>query len=118
MNLELIASTYVDTWNAAEASDRHALLEKYWDADARYVDPLMSGRGRDGIATMIAAARGQFPGHSFALDGKVDGHGDHLRFSWSLAPAGGAAIAGGTDFVRITQGGLIGEVVGFLDRAP
>jgi hypothetical protein len=67
---------------------------------------------------MIAGARAQFPGHGFALAGTPDGHGRFVRFSWTLAPAGGAAIAGGTDVVRLDEVGRIAEVIGFLDRTP
>ena len=113
-----IAAAYIDTWNVADETERRALLGQHWSVDASYVDPLMSGAGQDGIAAMIAGARAGFPGHSFALDGKADGHGDHVRFSWLLAPAGGEAVAGGTDFVRLGADGRIAEVVGFLDRMP
>ncbi len=118
MTYETIAAAYVDTWNAAAAAERDALLASHWDADASYVDPIMSGSGRDGIAAMIAIARAKFPGHSFALDGKADGHGDHVRFSWVLAPDGGATVARGTDFVRVGADGRIVDVVGFLDKMP
>ena len=86
-----IAERYLNTWNA-EPSERAAALE-HWSPDATYIDPLMSGRSREGIGTMIEAAVAQFPGHSFALDGKPDGHGPHARLRWTLAPSTGEAIA-------------------------
>jgi hypothetical protein len=109
-----IASLYLATWNEADEAQRHSLLDG-WAEDARYVDPLMQGEGREGISAMIAAARSQFPGHGFALTGPVDGHGCNIRFSWTLSPESGEPVARGTDFVRVNEQGRIAEIVGFLD---
>ncbi|MBN8903348.1 MAG: nuclear transport factor 2 family protein, partial [Rhodospirillales bacterium] len=97
------------------AASRDRSLAAGWAEDARYADPMMAGEGRHGIAGMIANARAQFPGHAFALRGKPDGHGAFVRFSWTLAPEGGAPVAGGTDVVRVGADGRIAEVIGFLD---
>ncbi len=110
-----IAKTYLAAWKEADDHQRRSLLDQGWAADARYVDPLMQGDGREGIARMIEAARLQFPGHGFALSGMPDGHGTYVRFSWTLAPTGGAPVACGTDMVRLDDQGRIAEVVGFLD---
>src|SRR5271168_214188 len=97
---QTIAEEYLAVWNEDDGMRRRRMLDDGWAGDARYVDPLMTGQGREGVAAMIEAARAQFPGHGFALQGPVDGHGPFVRFSWSLAPANGARIAGGTDVVR------------------
>ena len=110
-----IAAGYLAAWNEDDDLRRRELLEQGWAADARYADPLMQGEGRDGIARMIESARAQFPGHGFMLSGTPDGHGVHVRFSWTLAPDGGTPVAGGTDMVRLDGVGRIAEVVGFLD---
>lgn len=109
-----IATGYLAVWNTPDDEERRRGLEQ-WAPDAEYRDPLMRGAGRDGIAAMIAKARAQFPGHEFRLRGTPDGHGDFARFSWSLAPAGGPSVAGGTDIVRLDGAGRIAEVIGFLD---
>lgn len=111
------AETYIATWNASDEQERSAKLTG-WAEDARYVDPLMQGDGRDEIEVMIAKARAQFPGHSFALTGTPDGHGSYVRFSWVLAPEAGAQVARGTDVVRLDAAGRIAEVIGFLDGNP
>ena len=64
---------------------------------------------------MIGAARAQFPWHVFRLHSASKGHGRHVCFSWTLAPQGGSAVAGGADVVRLDGQGCIAEVVGFLD---
>ena len=110
-----ITDRYLASWNEADAARRQALIAALWNPQGRYADPLMSGQGHDGIARMIEAARAQFPGLQFTPRGEADGHGAFARFSWSLGPAGGAAVAGGTDVVRLDDQGRIAEVIGFLD---
>lgn len=110
-----LARDYLALWNDADDASRRSRLVAGWTVDARYADPMMAGEGHDGIAVMIRNAREGFPGHAFMLRGLPDGHGCFVRFSWTLAPAGGAPIAHGTDVVRIEEDGRIAEVIGFLD---
>ncbi len=111
-----IAERYLSAWNHGEDATRADLLEHGWAAQARYADPLMSARNRDEVSTMISAARSQFPGHAFSLRGKVDGHANFVRFSWTLAKEQSAPVAGGTDVIRLDEAGDIVEVIGFLDE--
>ena len=112
-----IADAYLATWNEADGSRRHALIRDRWAEDADYTDPMMKGCGHDGIATMIAGARERFPGHSFRLQGTPDGHGDVVRFSWTLVGPDASPVVGGTDIVRLDADGRIASVTGFLDAA-
>jgi hypothetical protein len=112
---QTVADRYLAVWNEADPARRRALVAEAWSPAAHYVDPLMTGEGHDGIAAMIQAARTQFPGHGFSLRGVPDGHGRHVRFSWDLAPHGGAAVAGGTDVATLDTDGRIVDVIGFLD---
>ncbi|WP_131116611.1 nuclear transport factor 2 family protein [Lichenihabitans psoromatis] len=114
-NYQAIAERYLAMWNEPDLNRRRALVAVGWIADGRYADPLMEGHGHDGIAAMIEDARASFPGHRFTLRGKPDGHGPFLRFAWSLAPNGGAPVAGGTDVARLDEAGRFIEVTGFLD---
>ena len=113
--LHTLADRYLATWNEADAARRQALIAALWSPQGRYADPLMSGEGHDGIARMIEAARAQGPGLVFTPRGEPDGHGAFTRFSWSLGPAGGPAVAGGTDVARVDDDGRVVEVIGFLD---
>jgi hypothetical protein len=112
-----IADRYLAMWNEPDAVRRRALVAAAWRGDGRYVDPLMAGEGHEAIAALIEGARAQFPGHGFTLRGEPDGHGGHVRFSWTLAPAGGSPVGGGTDIARVGDDGRFIEVVGFLDRS-
>jgi hypothetical protein len=44
-----IARGYIELWNERTPERRRDLLARHWTHDATYVDPLMSGEGRDGV---------------------------------------------------------------------
>ena len=111
-----IADRYIDLWNEPDPNRRKALIASAWTEDATYVDPMMAGRGHDEIDALIGAVHERFPGHSFALSGKPDGHNDRLRFSWTLGAAGAAPIAHGTDFGAVAADGRLKAITGFLDQ--
>lgn len=112
-----IANDYVALWNETDPSRRLAMLERAWTKEATYVDPVMFGKGHSQISELVRAVHGKFPGLVFSLIGSADGYGDHVRFSWSLGPAGGEAEIKGTDFVTLS-GGRFATVTGFLDVVP
>jgi hypothetical protein len=113
-----IVDSYIASWNEADDAKRRELVAQTFATGARYVDPLVSSAGHAGIAAMIQAVQGQFPGLVFARTGKADQHGRYLRFSWTLGPAGGTAVAGGTDFAIVDLEGRLDSVTGFLDFVP
>ena len=88
-----------------------------WTSDARYVDPLMSGDGHDGVDALIAGVQQRFPDFKFRLIGEPNGFGDHVRFSWGLGPDGGDSPIKGTDFAVLSDG-RIRSITGFLDQVP
>src|SRR6218665_2664001 len=111
-----IAERYIALWNEADPTQRCQLLEANWTADATYVDPMMQGRGPAEIDGLVAGVKARFPNFAFKLIGKPDGHGDHVRFSWSLGPGDFVdAPIEGTDIVLMREG-RIQSVTGFLDR--
>ncbi|HLZ64884.1 MAG TPA: nuclear transport factor 2 family protein [Aliidongia sp.] len=112
-----IADRYIALWNETDADRRMALLRQDWAEDALYVDPMGKAGGRTDIDAMIDAVQQRFPGFRFALTRPADGHGDHVRFSWSLGPAGAEPPIEGSD-VLVLDGGRIARVIGFLDRVP
>jgi hypothetical protein len=113
----LIAEHYIAAWNETDPARRSELLIKGWSKDATYADPLMKGQGREAIAALIGAVQERFPGFRFALDGRVDSHGDNIRFSWALGPDSDPQMIKGTDFAT-TEDGRLKSVTGFLDKVP
>ncbi len=112
-----IAQAYIAVWNETDEARRLALLETHWTDDARYVDPMAQASGRAQISALVGGVQQRFPGFRFALKGRVDGHGDQLRFSWTLGPSGAEDMIEGTDFAQIAAGRLQ-SVTGFLDKVP
>jgi hypothetical protein len=108
---------YIAIWNETDAARRRDLIARTWTEDAAYIDPLMRGRGRDGIDTMTQGVQAQFPGLRFRRTSDVDTHNDRVRFAWELGPDGGTALAGGIDF-GIIVGDRLQAITGFLDFAP
>ena len=112
-----IAISYIDLWNERTPARRREILAANWATDARYVDPLMSGDGHDGVDALIAGVQRRFPDFKFTLIGEPNGYGDHLRFSWGLGPDGADSPIKGTDFA-VRSDGRIRSITGFLDQVP
>ena len=93
------------------------MLSQNWTDDAKYIDPLMSGDGRDGVDALIAGVQQRFPDFRFSLIGEPNGYGDHVRFSWGLGPDGADSPIKGTDFAVLADG-RIRSITGFLDQIP
>jgi len=113
-----LADRYLAAWNETDAARRRELVAQAWTESASYVDPLMRGDGHAGIDAMIAAVQGKFPGFRFTRVSPVDAHGENLRFTWELGPAGEPALVVGTDFATISADGRLARMTGFIDRAP
>jgi len=114
---QAIAHDYIAAWNA-EGAARAQAIARAFTPGARYADPLMQAEGHAALDRMIGGAQQQFGGLSFHLDGAADGHGDRLRFRWTLGPDAATAIAKGTDFAVLAADGRLAEVTGFLDLVP
>jgi hypothetical protein len=113
----VIANHYIAVWNETDSQRRRALLAHSWTEDGTYTDPLMHGEGHDEIDALIGAVQQRFPDFRFALTGRADGYGDHVRFSWELGPKDGESLIKGTDFA-VLEGDRLKSVSGFLDQVP
>ena len=69
-DVNTIASRYIELWNERTPSRRREMLSQHWAKDAKYVDPLMSGDGHDGVDALIAGVQQRFPDFRFKLIGK------------------------------------------------
>jgi len=116
-DVNTIASRYIDLWNERTPSRRREMLKEHWAKDAKYVDPLMSGDGHDGVDALIAGVQQRFPDFRFKLIGQPNGFGDRVRFSWGLGPEGADSPIKGTDFAVVSDG-RISSITGFLDQVP
>jgi len=116
-DVNTIARRYIDLWNERAPGRRRDILKQHWARDAKYVDPLMSGEGHDGVDALIAGVQQGFPDFRFHLIGEPNGFGDHVRFSWGLGPDGADSPIKGTDFA-VLKDGRIKSITGFLDQVP
>jgi hypothetical protein len=118
-DLTSVIDRYFAIWNETDAARRRALIAQTWTDDARYVDPLLSGAGPDGIDAMVQSVQQQFPEHQFRRAGEIDTHNDRVRFAWVLVPdAGAAPLVAGVDFGVVAPDGRLQTVTGFLDQVP
>jgi hypothetical protein len=116
-DVNAVASRYIDLWNERTPGRRREILSRHWANDVKYIDPLMSGDGHDGVDALIAGVQQRFPDFRFQLIGQADGFGDHVRFSWGLGPEGVDCPIKGTGYV-IVRDGRISSITGFLDQVP
>ena len=116
-DVKTIATGYIDLWNERTPDRRRKMLAANWTADAKYVDPLMSGDGHDGVDALIAGVQQRFPDFRFRLIGEPNGYGDRVRFSRGLGPDGADSPIKGTDFA-VLKDGRIRSITGFLDQIP
>jgi hypothetical protein len=112
-----LVDRYIAVWNETDAAKRQALIASTFTADTHFIDPIQEGSGRDGIEALVAGVQERFPGLRFRRAGAADGFRDRVRFRWELGPAGGEALAEGTDFGTVADGRLA-AVTGFFDRLP
>ena len=116
-DVQSIARNYIDLWNERAPQRRREILAANWTTDAKYVDPLMSGDGHDGVDALVAGVQQRFPDFKFRLIGEPNGFGDYVGFSWGLGPDGGDSPIKGTDFAVLSNG-RIRSITGFLDQMP
>ncbi|MGQ0686736.1 nuclear transport factor 2 family protein [Bradyrhizobium sp.] len=117
-DVKQVAHRYIELWNERAPNRRREMLAANWTNDARYVDPLMSGDGHDGVEALISGVQQKFPDFKFTLIGEPNGFGQHIRFSWGLGPEGADSPIKGTDFAVLSQDGRIKSITGFLDQVP
>ena len=118
LDIAEVVELYIAMWNEQDVGRRRELVARTLTDDATYVDPLVASEGIDGIAAMIGAVQGQFPGFRFRLAAGPEQHHDRARFTWQLHPAdGGEPVATGTDYCTVADDGRLRHVTGFLEHA-
>ena len=108
---------YIAMWNETDSLRRRRLIAETWTETAHYADPAITGDGRAGIDAMVEAVQARFPGHKFRRTSDIDTVHDRARFTWELAPEGGAPLVKGTDFA-VLAGERLATVTGFFDQVP
>ncbi|PHV67287.1 nuclear transport factor 2 family protein [Williamsia muralis] len=109
---------YLSAWNETDPGARRTIVEKVWDADGVYTDPLASVTGTEAIDQVLAGAQQQFAGMRFVRGDVFETHHNIARFTWELVPENGAeAVVIGFDVVAVNNE-KISSVYGFIDKMP
>src|ERR1700689_1385900 len=103
-DVNTIASRYIDLWNERSPGRRREIPSQHWTADAKYIDPLMSGAGNDGVDALISGVQAAFSEFRFKRFGDADGFGGQGRFLGGLGPEGADSPIKGTDFAVVREG--------------
>jgi SnoaL-like domain len=109
-----LVDRYIAMWNETDAERRRGLIGKIWADGASYLDPMLSGEGREGIDAMVEAVHEKYPGHRFKRTSDVNAHHDRAQFAWELGPEGGPALVKGVDFATLSNEGCLKTVTGFF----
>lgn len=112
--METTVDTCMAAWNETDAERRSALIARCWNAEGRYIDPMLEAAGRDAIDEMMAGVQAMYPGHRFRRTTEIDGHHDLLRFGWELVAPDGSITVAGTDIAELDGDGRLRAVTGFF----
>jgi hypothetical protein len=109
-----VARKYLEAWNQTDPRSRRRLIAEHWTGRAlrRPLDERARGEQIDGPIASVD----RFPVFD-SSSSRAERHGEHVRFSWSLGPAGAEPPIKGGDVVEL-QHGKIAQVIGFLDQVP
>jgi len=113
-----VIDRYLAAYSETDSTRRRELIAEAFSADATVADPPLDAAGRDGIDEMFAAVQSQFPNHTFRRSSGIDEHHQSGRYEWELVAADSTVSVAGTDFVRLSDDGMIASVVGFFGPIP
>ena len=102
---ELIDRMIDDVFNQPDPQRRAAAIAEVFSDDVVFTDPDRTVRGSDELAAAVTELLDAgAPDFVFTHDGPFRGVGDLGMRAWSLGPAGGEVVAGGTDVVTVADG--------------
>jgi hypothetical protein len=118
VDLESTVDAHLAGYCEPDPDRRLELLRAAWDPAGRLLDPPFDGTGPTGVAELVDAVLGHYPGHTFRRTTAVDAHHDRARYGWELVGPDGAVAVAGTDVVTVGTDGRIAEIVGFFGDLP
>lgn len=110
--------TYLSMWNETDPARRADRIRAAWIETGHYVDPLMEGKGYDGLSALVDGVQAQFPGATFRRTTGVDEHHALVRFGWELVGGDGSVVTTGLDIGVIAPDGRLDRIAGFLGDLP
>jgi hypothetical protein len=113
-----LADTYLAAFNETDPGRRAELLAEAFGPDAYVADPLLEGRGHDGLAAMAAQIHTHYAGHRLRRTTGIDRHHDVLRFGWELVAPDGSVVVAAVDVGIVAPDGRLARVAGFFGDPP
>jgi hypothetical protein len=111
VDLELLASRYVDMWNEADPVRRRTTIRSLFSDDVAHFTKSQEAYGHAGMEQRVIGSHDKWVrdgGCEFRVIGQANGHHDVVRFGWQMVPAGGGGcIAVGSDVVVLAEDGRI-----------
>ena len=107
---------YGAAWLASDPSERLALLETAWAADAVYCDPVDRVAGRQALSEHIAATQDMLAGGRVTVTSEPVRHHDSAFFRWTMTDASDLVVLTGWDVVQLDDTGRIARLTGFFDQ--
>ena len=106
---------YSKAWTDISSAEREVLMREVLADHVTYTSPDSDGRGRDGLAAVIADFQRQYPGAYFETDLLLEQHNQSLA-DWTMRDRAGAALLKGRSYVRYGEQGLMEHLAGFWPR--
>lgn len=116
MKTEETIQAYIDAWNEPDRDRRRELLDKAWDDNGTYTDPMSSAQGKEELLALIDQFHQQMPGTKIVIASQVEQHHGQLRFAWRME--GGPQAMDGIDVGRTAEDGRLESIVGFFGANP
>jgi hypothetical protein len=113
-----LVDTYLAAFNETDPGRRAELLAEAFATGAYVADPLLEGRGHDGLAAMAAQIHTHYPDHRLQRSTGVDRHHDVVRFGWELVAPDGAVVVAAVDVGIVAPDGRLARVAGFFGDPP
>ena len=113
--LQTVVDAYGAAWLETDEAARRRHLERAWQDDAVYSDPLAHVDGRDALGAHIGGTQASLPGSRIAVTSAPVAHHDSAFFRWTMTDASGAVLVTGFDVVQLGADGRIARLTGFFD---
>jgi hypothetical protein len=117
LDLDATIDGYLAAWNTTDPTERAAIVERVWTADARMSDPLVDVTGHAELDAVFARFHDTYPGCSFRRKGGHDGHHELVRWGWEMVDPAGTVVLDGIDIAVVAADGRLQRVAGFFGAA-
>jgi hypothetical protein len=114
---DLVISTYLAAWNAADEAVRRRYLQASWSDGGRFEDPFVQLLGRPAMSDYIGACRAAVQGDArWTVRGAVEHHHGRMLFAWRALDGSRRDSARGHCFASLDADGRIRRLIGFVAR--